>query len=250
MLFLFVIALFVLGSALFFLLPALVAREVHHEHSAPRAVTCPETQRQVAVTIDARHLAATSLSGTPDFRLSDCTQWPERAKCAQNCLPEALRSDAYTQGEVEPSRSVRQFYHLPVLLAAFTAWYVGMIWHSPYLFRACWMAAVGLTPTQLKQLVNWFSPHLLTFAACLLFAYGVGWIQTWLSRKGFWPGIMASTLLWATLVVATLPSTLSLPRDLLVIEAGYTLIAAILVGAIIGGLNGKLVLPERGRLEA
>ncbi|HXJ90438.1 MAG TPA: DUF1761 domain-containing protein [Candidatus Binatia bacterium] len=250
MLFLFVIALFVLSSTLFVLMPALVAREVHHGYSAPRAVTCPETQRQVAVTIDARHVAATSLCGTPHFRLSDCTRWPERAKCAQKCLPEALSTEAYTQGEIEPSRSVRRIYHLPILLAAFTAWYVGMIWHSHYLFRAPWMAAVGLTPSQLKQLVNWYSPHLLTVAACLLFAYGVGWFQTWLSRKGLWPGIMASSLLWATLVVATLPSTVSLPRDLLTIEAGYTLIAAILVGAIIGCLNGKLVLPEKGRLEA
>ena len=129
-----------------------------------------------------------------------------------------------------------------MLLAAFAAWYVGMVWHSPYLFRARWMTALGLTPDQLKQMVSWYSPHLLSIAACLLFAYGVAWLQTWRMRKGIWPGILFSTLLWAAILLATLPSTSSLSRDLLVIEAGYTLVAAIVVGAILGGLSGKLVL--------
>ena len=35
----------------------------------------------------------------------------------------------------------------------------------------------------------------------------------------------------------------ALSHDLLMIEASYTALAALLVGAIIGGLTGKLVLP-------
>jgi uncharacterized membrane protein YeaQ/YmgE (transglycosylase-associated protein family) len=98
----------------------------------------------------------------------------------------------------------------------------------------------------------WYSPHLLSVAACLLFAYGVGWLQTWLSRKGLWQGILSGMLLWSALALATLPSMTSLPRDLLTIEAGYTLIATILVGAIVGGLSGKLVMPvlEKSRTGA
>ena len=84
------------------------------------------------------------------------------------------------------------------------------------------------------------------------FAYGVAWVQTWLSRKGFWEGILSATLLWTALALTTMPSMTSLPRDLLVIEAGYTLVATILIGALVGGLSGKLVLPgaEKNRLEA
>ena len=252
MLLIFGFAFFLLISALILFMPALLAREVHHKYSAPRAVICPETHQQVGVTIDARQAAVATLRGAPNFRLSDCTRWPARIKCGQGCLPEALRNEAYSQGEVQPSRAIRQIYHLPIVLAAFAAWYVGMIWHSPYLFRDRWMSALDLNPAQLKQLLMWYSPHLLSAAACLLFAYGVGWLQTWLSRKGFWQGILSAMLLWAALALATLPSMTSLPRDLLIIEGGYTLIATILVGAMVGGLSGKLVMPvlEKSRMGA
>jgi len=239
MLLLFGFLLFGLGVALVLLMPALWAHEIHHAYSAPRAVTCPETHREVGVTIDATHAAVTGLRGTPEFRLSKCTRWPERIKCAQDCLPEALSNEPYTLGEVHLPKTQRQIYHLPVLLAAFAASYVGMLWHSPYLFRARWMADLGITPAQLKQLVAWYSPHLLTIAACLLFAYGVTWLQIWRTRKGLWQGILSSTLLWAAIMLATLPSLLGLSRDLLLIEAGYTLVAAIMVGVIIGGLSGR-----------
>jgi len=244
MLLLFGFLLVTFSAAAILLMPALLGREIHHQYSGPRVVTCPETHQQVAVSIDARHAATTGLRGAPDFRLSDCTRWPARIKCAQECLPEALRSQPYTLGEVHIPKTHRQIFHLPALLAAFAAWYVGMVWHSPYLFRARWMTALGLTPTQLKQMIAWYSPHLLSIAACLLFAYGVAWLQTWLSRKGVWQGILSSTMLWAALMLVTLPSMMSLSRDLLLIEASYTLIATIVVGAIIGGLSGRLVLRD------
>jgi hypothetical protein len=229
--------------AVVLLMPALWAREIHHAYSGPRAVTCPETHQQVGVTIDATHAAATGFRGTPEFRLSDCSRWPARIQCGQGCLPEALRNEPYELGEVQPSRTARQIYHLPVLLAAFAAWYVGMVWHSQYLFRERWMTALGLTPDQLKQMIAWYSPHLLSIAACLLFAYGVAWVQTWFSRKGVWEGILSSTLLWAAVLLVTLSSMISVSRDLLLIEVSYTLVASIVVGAILGGLSGKLVLP-------
>jgi hypothetical protein len=242
MLLLFGLLLVVFGIALFLLMPALWVREVHHQYSAPRPVTCPETRQPAGVTIDATHAGRTALQSTPEFRLADCTRWPARIRCGQECLPEALHNEPYTQGEVRFPKSHRRIYHLPVLLAAFAAWYVGMLWHSEYLFRDRWMNALGLTPDQVRQIVLWSSPHLLSIGACLLFAYGVAWLQTWLSRKGVWQGILSSTMLWAALLLVTLPSMIGLPRDLFLIEAGYTLIAAIVAGTIIGGLSGKLVL--------
>lgn len=243
MLLLFGFLLLVFGIAFILLTPALWGREIYCQFSAPRAVICPETHQQVGVTIDARHAAVTGLRDQSDFRLSDCTRWPERADCGQDCLPEALRNPPYTLGEVHFSKAHRQIYHLPVLLAAFAAAYVGMWWHSQYLFRGRWMTALGLTPEQLKEMVHWYSPHLLSIAACLLFAYGVAWLQTVQHRKGIPWGILSAIFLWAVLLLVTLPSLLKLPRDLLLIEGGYTLIATIVVGAIIGGLSGRLVLP-------
>lgn len=244
MLLIFGLLLVVFGVALVLLMPALWVRETHHQYSGPRAVICPETQREAGVTIDAAHAAATALSGKPEFRLSDCTRWPARVHCGQECLPQAVQNEPYTEGEVHLARPRGHIYHLPVLLAACAAWYVGMLWHSRYLFREQWMNALGLSQTEWRQLIFWYSPHLLSIAACLLFAYGVAWLQTWLVHKGVWQGILSSTLLWCAILFATLPSMFGFSRELLLIEAGYTFVAMVIVGAIIGGLSGKLHLAQ------
>ena len=51
-------------------------------------VTCPETRRTVAVKIGAKAAAAAGLanSAAGHLRLSDCTRWPERRGCGQECL--------------------------------------------------------------------------------------------------------------------------------------------------------------------
>lgn len=62
-----------------------------------RLVTCPETKRPAAVEVDAHRAARESLAGEPRLRLADCSRWPERADCPQDCLaqiesdPEACR---------------------------------------------------------------------------------------------------------------------------------------------------------------
>lgn len=52
-----------------------------------RIVTCPETNAPVGVDVDALHAAATApFGGGPELRLRDCTRWPEREACGQECL--------------------------------------------------------------------------------------------------------------------------------------------------------------------
>lgn len=51
-----------------------------------RYVTCPETGKPAAVEVDAAHAAATSLRHATDLRLSQCSRWPEREDCPQDCL--------------------------------------------------------------------------------------------------------------------------------------------------------------------
>jgi hypothetical protein len=180
------------------------------------------------------------MDGSPDLRLSDCTCWPERSNCNQECLSQAIQAEPYKPGEVKAGR--KQIYHLPVLLAAFAAWYVGAIWHSHYMFRERWIHAVGLTHAQVKQIVWWVSPHLLTAAICLLFAYGVAWLLAVSHRKGVLPGVLMSALLCAAVMATSWYAIARLPHDLFVIEAGYTVLATLTVGAIVGGLYDKLVL--------
>jgi hypothetical protein len=87
--------------------------------------------------------------------------------------------------------------------------------------------------------------HLLTVAICLLFAYGVAWLLVVCHRKGVLPGLLMSVLLCGAVVAASWHGIAGLPHDLLVIEAGYIVLATFIVGAMVGGLYDKLVLPSQ-----
>jgi hypothetical protein len=49
-------------------------------------VTCPETKKPAAVDVDAKAAAEYSILTKPHFRLSECSRWPERQGCGQECL--------------------------------------------------------------------------------------------------------------------------------------------------------------------
>jgi hypothetical protein len=51
-----------------------------------RLITCPENEKPAAVRVDAAHVAAGTLTGHPDLRLSECSRWPEKQGCGQECL--------------------------------------------------------------------------------------------------------------------------------------------------------------------
>ena len=233
------LVLFLLFVSMLVVAAGFARRAIFDKYSGARPVTCPENRQQAVVAIDTRHAAASVMDGSPALRLCDCTRWPERTMCNQGCLPQALHAQPYT--EVRPAGS-KQIYHLPVLLAAFAAWYVGMIWHSHYLFRSEWTEAIGLTPSQVKEFVWWLSPQLLSAAVCLLFAYGVAWLLALLHRKGVLQGLLMSASLAAAVFIATWFGIARLPRGLVAIEAGYVLLATLIVGATVGGLWDKLVL--------
>jgi hypothetical protein len=56
------------------------------KYRGPRVVECPENHEMVAVEVDAPHAAWSAPQGRPDLRLEDCTRWPEKAGCGQECL--------------------------------------------------------------------------------------------------------------------------------------------------------------------
>lgn len=53
-----------------------------------RVITCPETKRPAGVAVDAMHAAATVFGAASELRLSECSRWPEKAGCGQECLSE------------------------------------------------------------------------------------------------------------------------------------------------------------------
>ena len=51
-----------------------------------RVITCPETHAPAAVVVDARHAALYGAINVSDLRLKQCSRWPERRECGQECL--------------------------------------------------------------------------------------------------------------------------------------------------------------------
>jgi hypothetical protein len=230
------LVLSLIGTAILLLPLALWGREIYRQYSGSRVVTCPENQGPGVVRIDARHALATGMDGCPDVRLCECSRWPERSNCAQGCLPQALKTGE--PSELKVGR--KQIYHLPVVLAAFAAWYLGAIWHSGFLFRAQWLDAIGLNHGEVRQIVGLYL--LLSLCVCLLFAYGVAWLLAVRHRKGMLQGVLMSVLLSGAVIALGWYGIAKLPHNFLMIETGYAVLTMLIVGGIVGGLFDKLVM--------
>lgn len=79
---LFVIAVALAG--LFFV--ARRALRAYLRYRGRGVVVCPETRRPVAVAVDAKHAALAAAEGSVELRLKNCSRWPERAGCGQECV--------------------------------------------------------------------------------------------------------------------------------------------------------------------
>jgi len=75
-----------LGAAAVLLLVLQAAARAYLAWRGTRVVTCPETGTTAAVEVDARHAAVTAALGDADLRLRDCSRWPGRHDCGQECL--------------------------------------------------------------------------------------------------------------------------------------------------------------------
>jgi hypothetical protein len=53
-----------------------------------RVVTCPETRRAAAVSVDVGHAMASAVWERADIRIAACSCWPEREGCDQVCVPQ------------------------------------------------------------------------------------------------------------------------------------------------------------------
>jgi hypothetical protein len=53
-----------------------------------RLITCPETHCAAAVELDAKGAGLKAFRGGTSLCLQDCSRWPEKRDCAQDCLPQ------------------------------------------------------------------------------------------------------------------------------------------------------------------
>jgi hypothetical protein len=78
------IAAIIALAFVYVLLPS--AADVYRRFSGKIVARCPETEKPAIVRIDAVHAATTDLFGNPELRVAGCSNWPERAGCAERCL--------------------------------------------------------------------------------------------------------------------------------------------------------------------
>jgi len=83
-----VIALLVTGAVAFSISGAIYA---FVRYRGKRVVECPETKKPVAVRVNALLAARDGMFGKPTIRLNQCTRWPERQNCGQECLSQIHR---------------------------------------------------------------------------------------------------------------------------------------------------------------
>ena len=80
-------AILALG-VLYVVLPVVVSTLVRYREA--RKVECPETKREATIEFDASHAALTSAVGRPRVRIRECSFWPEKKDCAQDCLKQVI----------------------------------------------------------------------------------------------------------------------------------------------------------------
>src|SRR5215472_11255199 len=78
-----ILAAAILAGAVFELTRALRA---YLKFRGKRIITCPENHRPAAVSVAAGKAAAEATLRAPHLTLSECSRWPEKAGCGQECL--------------------------------------------------------------------------------------------------------------------------------------------------------------------
>jgi hypothetical protein len=87
------VTVLVVGAIVF---GATMAFRAYLRYRGNRLVTCPETHRPAAVHVNAGKAAARAFWGQrhkEDVRLDQCSRWPEKKDCGQDCLKQ-VHADA------------------------------------------------------------------------------------------------------------------------------------------------------------
>jgi Protein of unknown function (DUF1761) len=123
---------------------------------------------------------------------------------------------------------------IAIVVAAIVPMVLGALWYSPLAFADPWMRAVGRTREELGDAAL---GYLLSAAAAFVSSYALARIMRWAEVDDLWNGILVGVLVWAGFVATVLAVTTYFagrPRNLWLINAGYQLVALVLMGAIHG----------------
>jgi hypothetical protein len=80
-----VIAVLALAVGLF-VFRSIPGLRAYFAYRGKRLITCPETHKAAAVDVAASEAAFGAFLSEPTLRLKECSRWPERQDCGQECL--------------------------------------------------------------------------------------------------------------------------------------------------------------------
>src|SRR5918999_6480773 len=123
---------------------------------------------------------------------------------------------------------------IAIIVAALVPMLLGALWFSPVLFAEPWMRAVGRTR---EELTGASLGYALSAVAALVTSYALARIVRWAEVDDLWNGALVGLLVWLGFVATVLATTTYFggrPRRLWTINAGYQLVALVLVGALHG----------------
>jgi Protein of unknown function (DUF1761) len=123
---------------------------------------------------------------------------------------------------------------IAIIVAAIVPMVVGALWYSPLLFADPWMHAVGRSREELGDAAL---GYLLSAVGAFLSSYVLARIMRWAEVDDFWNGALVGGTVWVGFVATVLAVTTYFsgrPRTLWLINAGYQLVALVLMGAILG----------------
>jgi len=121
-----------------------------------------------------------------------------------------------------------------VVVAAIVSIFLGALWYSPALFARPWMQAVGRTE---EELGGMGFGYVISGIGALLSSYALARIDRWAEVDTLWNGGLVGLLAWLGFVAPVLAVTTYFggrPVKLWWINAGYQLLALVVLGAING----------------
>jgi hypothetical protein len=110
-----------------------------------RIIACPETGRPAVVEVDSLHASLTASVGLPDLRLQQCSRWPLKQECGQECLADL---------DVAPEQCL--------VSGVLTRWYCGRecVYCNRTFHQLHWLDHQPALQSPAKELVVWRQVHL------------------------------------------------------------------------------------------
>lgn len=121
-----------------------------------------------------------------------------------------------------------------ILVATALAFVLGGLWYGP-LFGQAWMQALGKTEDDIQPTP---APFVISFFTALLTAVVLAWLVIELGVQGWVDGALLGLIAGIGFIATAMASDSAFcgwPLKLFLIQSGYRVMYAIIMGAILGG---------------